>query len=374
MGCGYSVYKYFLYNIGPVEILSMKYVILITILAILITHRGMQYLDNKRDQKDQTNTVKIKAKNQKQILFLDQALNDGMVKASAADILDNDELSRVILKSMIDSKPIIRLNPGWQLVLPSKLADKKDSGLSDLVTVLSRDIKLSHQKIIWVNVSTVQLYPTRFRRMGGSGNQYSLKKFDSNDTLSTLLEHIYSEDLTPSWKSLQIVTWVLMDNTSFDYIKKKTYGTMNSGGFSITRMSGVLWLARDIAPIDEARELLEGIGVETSGLKLFSESETFLQDAIKRYNNRNKELQALYDIAYFYKWSEAETILKSVFLKHPQKEKKGIIFRKVAFEYLAKIKTQNMYNFLIEQERKEQDQKFKIKYKRMLKDLKKALE
>lgn len=228
---------------------------------------------------------------------LQQALKDGLCEIeSVQGIPFNSRYVRFLLKPKVDTKPVVRVEGGWDL--------RAKNGKGRFVTVLPAEVELYAKNNTGVDVFAVELEHSPLANV-----DLSWARLSEGDALLGIVSA--AEGGKHSWNAVQIA----LDAYAADRDLKAT----RAASYSAPRAYGVVVLlgeggkvAPDVGALDEAAEVLRAAGLNPSSYKMFNETEERYAKALAAYRAGGKPLQPLEVLGWFRTRDEAFNCLADV--------------------------------------------------------------
>lgn len=228
---------------------------------------------------------------------LEQALKDGLCEIdSVQGIPFNSRYVRFLLKPKVDTKPVVRVEAGWDL--------RAKDGKGRFVTVLPAEVELYAKNNTGVDVFAVELEHSHLANV-----DLSWARLSEGDALLSIVRA--ADGGKHSWNAVQIA----LDA----YVADKDLKATRGASYSAPRAYGVVVLlgeggkvAPDVGALDEAAEVLRGAGLSPTSYKMFNEAEERYTKALEAYRSGNKPLQPLETLGWFRTRDDAFNCLAGV--------------------------------------------------------------
>lgn len=257
---------------------------------------------------------------QRAAIPLDQAVKQGVVKVITRDHNSTRTEMGLVLKPTGTSQPWIRIDAGWQVADP----EKPDHVY---ITTETRYARLAKRKNLLVTIPHVQ--QTLFRSFGIPTGAVLSRCEDQQ--LLDFFAAVGKRAEPPTWKELQIATWMLTQDISYAQVRVPP-----SDGKVRLRTHPVVGSAE----IQHIVGMLEDAGYARGDFALWNgaldevDRLVGLYDALADAEERSA-LGPFRQLCDLYPLESASDVLVGAFDRHTGR--KGMLFRRYAFDVLRRV-------------------------------------
>lgn len=251
---------------------------------------------------------------------MEDAIQQGLLEVITKDYNSTRTEMGLVLSPTDTSQIWIRIDAGLQVVDP-KRADHI------YITTQTKFVRLARRNNFLVTLPFVQR--TLFRSFGIPSGAKLTRCED--ERLIKFFSAIDSSDESPEWKHVQIATWVLTQDISFERVRVPP----KDGKVRLTTHPTIT--SREMLDIFE---MLQKVGHEKESFALWTEAMDELDHLVGRYESRvdgnpKHTIRPFRLICDLYPLESAADILVSCFDRHQGED--GLAFRSYAFETLQKV-------------------------------------